>query len=101
MILHLAEDSIFLDYVIEHFETVAPGNNKYLIHIPNKNYKLKHINNKEKVITSKWPSRHYMECLGDIDNYDFVVLHCLLNYKVDIVNRAPSNAKFLWMFWGA
>jgi len=42
-----------------------------------------------------------MECLGDIDNYDFVVLHCLLNYKVDIVNRAPSNAKFLWMFWGA
>jgi len=100
MILHLAEDGIFIDYAIDQFETIAPGHNKFLIHVPNQNNKLKHIKKSNKVITATWPSKDYLNHLGDLTQYNFVVIHCLNNYKVDIINRAHPKTKFLWIFWG-
>ncbi|MFA6980568.1 MAG: TDP-N-acetylfucosamine:lipid II N-acetylfucosaminyltransferase [Ignavibacteriaceae bacterium] len=97
MILHLADDSIFLDYAIDQFEEVAPGFSIYLVNSKSP----KRIRNVEKIIAAESNSTQYKDVIKNLSHYDAVILHALTYDKIKIVNKANSDVKFVWMFWGA
>ncbi|MCH7974479.1 MAG: TDP-N-acetylfucosamine:lipid II N-acetylfucosaminyltransferase [Bacteroidetes bacterium] len=97
MFLHLADDSIFLDYAIDQFEAIAPDYNIYLVN-SNSPQKIKNI---EKIITAESNSNQYQYYIKKLSQFDGVILHALTDDKIKIVNNADTSVKFAWMFWGA
>ncbi len=96
-ILHISTDSIFMDHVIEQFEEIKPSisdyfifsdsinnvrNNKYITHLPYKEYFSEKIHKK-------------------LSNYKCVILHPLTKEHVYLINKSNKNIRFLWLMWGA
>ncbi|MGE0090007.1 MAG: TDP-N-acetylfucosamine:lipid II N-acetylfucosaminyltransferase [Bacteroidales bacterium] len=100
--IHIAFDSIFLDYTIEQFETIIPGNSQYFIDVPNTEYNIKHIKNVEKINTIVFNDPKIKDSfIRDLNNEHIVILHCLNQNMIDIVNKATSDNMFVWIVWGA
>lgn len=101
MLLHLVTDDKFIDAMINSFETVYPNKNKFLVGVNSYEYKLKYINQKDKVFIAPYGSKEYYNFIGDITEYDAVILHYLDIPKLKIVQDAPDRVKFVWNSWGA
>lgn len=92
-------DEKFNDFAIQQFEEVAPNQNEYIILTENqrelyftqKTHKTKLINinkNEFKLLANSLPT------------YKAVFIHYLDDWKEKLIAIAPSEAKFVWMFWG-
>ncbi len=102
MILHLAEDEKVINGAISLFETVQPGNNKFIIYNFNSDNRLKHVNGLTTVVTSVVGMKDYFKAIGDIDQYQAVILHSLTNEKLLLVDKYKnSKTHFAWVMWGA
>jgi len=97
VLLHIADDSIFLDYAIEQFEKIIPGQNIYLVNTE----KPKHIKNINKIICNGNKSNEYKAYINELNKYDAVIIHALTSDKIKIVNKGSKKIIFVWMFWGA
>jgi dTDP-N-acetylfucosamine:lipid II N-acetylfucosaminyltransferase len=97
MILHLSDDSIFLDYTIDQFEAVAPGQSIYLVSTSTP----KKIKNSNKIVACESNSDQYKLIINRFSDFDAIILHSLTTEKAQIVNKASKNVNFVWMMWGA
>ena len=97
MILHIAPDEKFIDRAYKIFEKVNPGNNSFLITSNNRTLTF------TKNITCKRISYFTLlkkDFIENLNNYEFVVLHWLDDWKMKLVLKADKNVKFLWIGWG-
>lgn len=97
MILHLSDDTIFLDDTINQFEAVAPGQSIYLVNTST----LKKVKNIDKVVSCERNTEQYKKFIDRLSDFDAVILHELTHQKVQIVNKASKNVNFVWMLMGA
>ncbi len=97
MILHIADDSLFIDMAYRSFEAAAPGKNRFVVFSDKKN--LKYIKT-SKIETLSPNLALQTEFIKDIANYDFVVLHYLTSLKMQLLLRASKKTKFLWVGYG-
>jgi dTDP-N-acetylfucosamine:lipid II N-acetylfucosaminyltransferase len=97
MILHLSDDSIFLDYTIDQFEAVAPGQSIYLVSTSTP----KKIKNSNKIVACESNSEKYKLIINRLSDFDAIILHSLTIEKAQMVNKASKNVNFVWMMWGA
>lgn len=100
MILHLASDEKFIDDAINLFETINPGQNKFIIGVGLESDGLKYIKNQDKVQIGTYGSKQYKKLIGNISSYDAVIVHFLDRYKAEVIISAPESVKFVWMIWG-
>lgn len=101
MLLHLVNDEKFIDGIIEFFERISKGNNKFLAGVEAINKELKYIKKyKNDILIATYGSDEYKMYVGDIEKYDAVLIHFLDIFKADIVCKAPVNVIFVWMIWG-
>ncbi len=102
MILHLMEDEKFTDTIIDQFESVAPNKSVYFIAVENLHSPLRYVKSKnENIIIDRVNSPAFAEIKVQLENYNVVVLHNLINpYRKDIVNEASKGVRFHWMVWG-
>ena len=100
--IHIAFDSIFLDYTIGQFEAIIPSESQYIIDVPNTEYKIKHIKNVEKIssIVLSEP-KVKASFIQNLTSDHIVILHCLNQNMIDIVNKVALDIKFVWFVWGA
>lgn len=101
MLLHLVHDEKFIDAAINSFETVYPNKNKFLVGVKNYNYQLKYIKQKEKVFIAPYGSKEYSNLIGDITQYEAVLLHYLDKPKLKILQESQDDVNFVWISWGA
>jgi len=98
MILHIADDEKFIDSVIEIFETVAPGNNIYLINHPSVD-SLHYIKYRGLgLYVFNYNSTKYKEVINR--PFNAVIFHGLWGYKYELVNQFSDNIHLHWISWG-
>lgn len=102
MILHLCVDEKFIDYAIDSFEKIIPLENKYLIVVPNADYKLKWIKKIDKVECIEDSEKSIDEILRKLSQYKAIVFHSLFPLfflrLIDYIDN--KKVKFIWFFWG-
>lgn len=96
-LLHVADDSVFLDYAIELFEAANPGGNVFLVNTGNP----KKIKQREKIIAVDGASEDYRSQLQNLDAFDAVCIHALTHDKIELVLNHFRKIKLVWFFWGA
>jgi len=97
-ILHLVNDSKFIDDAYHIFESVYPGSNTF-ISITGCDT-LKYIKIAPVQIVSRSTALRN-KFLNELKQYDIVVLHFLDFTKIQLVARAVKSINFVWIGWGA
>lgn len=100
MLLHLANDEKFIQKSIDFFESIYPGNNKFLIGKYTNDEELKYIEPSEKTYIARYNTKQYKDYFGDFKDYDAIILHYLDDEKIKIIRTAPEEIRFVWMIWG-
>jgi len=101
MILHIFPDEKFIDLAIDNFEKVYPNKHKYLIGINNNDLQLKYVKkNLQKVQIASYYSPEFYAIIGNLLQYDAVVLHYLDTPKIDLIKKSPEGVNFVWNSWG-
>lgn len=100
MFLHVVDDEKFIDVLIELFEEVNQGKNRFiaLVHKPITHFhyvKLHHWI--EQIIID---SADYWKLIELLPSFNAVCLHYLFDEKCKFINDAQGNVKFAWFFWG-
>nr|ACZ28602.1 hypothetical protein [uncultured organism] len=98
-ILHIGTDEKFIDGIIWQFEGIAPESNEYFILVPSEAYEIKYIKNKQKIKTIALDSKAYRNLPDNLASFDAVLMHSLDHNKAYIVNNAPKETLFFWMYW--
>ncbi|MBU1097103.1 MAG: TDP-N-acetylfucosamine:lipid II N-acetylfucosaminyltransferase [Bacteroidetes bacterium] len=102
MILHLLIDSKFTDYAIDQFEAAAPGNNNFVVFIPNENYKCIHIKQNHKIDLVPNNSPEFDKLIDNLHIYKAIITHGLfLDQQENVILKTPLHVKKAWVFWGA
>lgn len=104
MLLHLAEDEKFIDHILDMFETVAPGENRYFVEIPRDGKPPKYFKNytHPAVTLATAESECLQQLIQNIESFDGVIFHNLYNpYKQEFLRKLPSQIYVHWMCWGA
>ena len=96
MILHIAHESIFLDYAIRQFEKAAPGRNEYIVLVKDVNS----LRQKEIIRPVLINSDEYNKLHLAFLNYEAIIIHALTAEKIPLVLRAAHSVVFVWMLWG-
>lgn len=97
MILHIVPDEKFIDAAYRAFEAANPNNNEFVI--IGKKQPLRYI--KKTPIrfigrTEFWSKKF----INSLKNYDMVCLHWLDDAKMQLLARADTSVKFVWIGWG-
>jgi dTDP-N-acetylfucosamine:lipid II N-acetylfucosaminyltransferase len=102
MILHLVDDEKIINRTIDLFEMVNKGNNKFLIDIPDSQHQLRYVKEKEGTYTAVYGSAKYWEIVGDINQYEAVIIHLLTKNKCQFISKYKNtDTSFVWILWGA
>lgn len=100
--IHIAFDSIFLDYTIDQFETIVPGESNYIVDTSNNYNDIKYIKQKQKITPVNLDNDDLRTMfIKDFPIDAVLILHCLNQNMIDIVNRINKNNKIVWIAWGA
>lgn len=98
MIIHLFEDQKFADVIINNFENVSVGLNKYIIF--SNNQELKYVSNKEKTLIL--PNSSYKLDLDLIyKDCRLLIIHFLSPIKLYVLKHKPPHIKVIWSVWGS
>lgn len=102
MLLHLCDDEKFIDHVIEMFETVAPGESIYYIHLSNDGI-LNNVKTQNKsIIKGENFIEQFQKHSIRLTNFDAIILHNIFDsYKINLLLNTNSQTRFHWMCWGA
>lgn len=101
MILHLFNDEKVVSRTIEYFECALEGLNRYIVLIPSFKYNCKYVSeNRTNVFFVVYGTNDFWEIVGDVADYEEIILHFLDDNKVDFVNSI-SHSCITWIEWGA
>lgn len=100
MFLHLVDDDKFTDGSIALFEACDPGNHRYVAVQTESETSFVYIRSTLVTVVQK-DSAAYKQIVAELSEYTAVFVYSLYNrYHLDIVNKAPANAVFVWFFGG-
>lgn len=101
MILHLVDDEKIINRTINLFDNASNKENKFLVEIPDVNYKLKYINEVYNTHLAVYDSPRYWDIVGDINEYSAIIIHYLSPNKCRFIKRfAHLKINFVWILWG-
>ncbi len=100
MILHLSDDEKFIDDALEQFEACCPNNNKLIVGIAENDHQLKHVKTDHNMQVQKYNCKDYAVAVGNLEDYEFVVIHSLDLNKAKVICNASDKVKILWLIWG-
>ena len=99
--LHLVNDEKFIDVAIELLEAADDGEHQFVViseqQLPTYSFIRKYSDKVDNVV---YLSDAYEELLKTLHSWTAVFLHYLCDIKCAVVNKAPENTRFVWMFWG-
>lgn len=97
--LHLINDTLFTDFVIELFEHCNPGNNTYLIGTNDPTGLLKNTKLNENVHVRMIRSKAYYHFIQRAD-FDVLVIHFMHDFKAIALNKLKKTSIVVWLVWG-
>lgn len=100
-ILHIVDDEIFLNGIVDSFEKWNPEKNIYLLNRPeNKIHKSDDVSSLVTIAT--FGTGDYDKILLDFSSYDFLFIHGYYqNYKYHLVEKIKDTKWVHVSFWGA
>ncbi|MCE5174357.1 MAG: TDP-N-acetylfucosamine:lipid II N-acetylfucosaminyltransferase [Bacteroidales bacterium] len=100
MRLHILPDEKIINRTIKMFEEVYLGGNKYIILLRGDSTTGKYVQKcSEQVFFLKYDSDTFWSTVGDIKNYESVIIHYLSDYSADFINHI-KHPKIYWIEWG-
>jgi 4-alpha-L-fucosyltransferase (Fuc4NAc transferase). len=100
MRLHILPDEKIINRTIELFERVFPNENKYIILLWDSANKAKHVEKQnDQVFFLIFDSDEFWKVIGNINNYDSVIVHYLSILSAKFINRI-QHPEIYWIEWG-
>lgn len=96
-ILHLAPDSIFINFALESFESEYPNQNT--VWIFDSNHKVKTFDYVGYELISSL-DRFNPIIINRLSDFDLVIVHAFQPAWYPILALSPSKVKFAWLGWG-
>lgn len=101
MNLHIMQDEKVISRTIDYFNEALPGQNKFVILIPNADYECIHVKKEGKLIYKEvYGTKHFWQTIGDVSQYKYIILHYLDNNKIRFA-RKVTHPRIAWIIWGA
>ena len=99
--LHLFVDEKVVSRCIQNFEDVLPHQNRYIVVIPDKDYRLKHVKvQHDQLFAVKYGSEEFYNAVGDLRQYKHVVIHLMTWDMFQFASEHPE-AEITWASWGS
>lgn len=99
--LHLFVDEKVVNRCIQNFEDVLPGQNKYIVVIPEGNGTLNHVKiTNDRTFAVTYGSEAFWKAIGDLRQYKNVIVHLMTSDMFRFVSEHPE-ANFTWASWGS
>lgn len=95
--LHLLNDSIFADFVIEEFNYCAPNENLFLLDIPKHIFQIKNISYENQVVPCVHGKYSDKKVFKSVQG---VFFHSLNQSCMPIINKLSSDTQVFWFSWG-
>lgn len=97
LFLHIIKDEKFIDSAYDLFETAAPSCNYFVL--PDTQNTIKHL---KKVKPKRVSFFSYLNpfFLRSLRRYDAIFLHSLNQFALELVARADSRVRFIWIGMG-
>lgn len=99
MRLHLLPDEKIINRCISSFESVFPGDNKYIV-VPARVQNNGYVTEQYNVFFCKYGTRDFWGKVGDVNQYTSIIIHFLFDERVDFVNKI-KHPNIYWIEWGA
>lgn len=101
MNLHIMQDEKVISRTIEYFNEALPGQNKYIVLIPKADYECIYVKNEAECIYKEvYNTKHFWQTIGDVSQYNYIILHSLDKNKIRFVRRT-THPRMAWIIWGA
>lgn len=101
MNLHLMCDEKVISRTIASFEKVLPNQNKYIILVPNVDYKCKHVHlTSSNVHYLVYDTPLFWNTIGDVKQYKNIIIHFLTDEDCYFINKI-NHPSITWIVWGA
>lgn len=98
MRLHLLPDEKIINRTIEIFEHVFPEGNKYVIF--SRTDSCRYVSEGQKnVFVAKPDSIEFWGAIGNVKQYDSVIIHLMTSYAIDFINKI-EHPSIYWIEWG-
>lgn len=98
MRLHILPDEKIINRTIETFETVFPGENKFVI-ISSTGTRRYVKEDTDTVILTTYDTDKFWESVGDVKQYQSIIVHLMTKYSASFINRIDHDNIF-WIEWG-
>ena len=100
MILHLFNDEKIVGKTISYFDLALPSKNKFLV-LNSSKARLKYLEKEApNYYILQYDSAQFWSIVGDIKQYNSILLHFLDENKVDFVLKI-NHPNIIWVEWGA
>lgn len=100
MNLHIMQDEKVISRTIDYFNEALPGENIYIVLLPNSDYQCIHVKHKEtNVHKVVYGSKAFWQAVGNISQYKYIILHFLNTDKIRFVRRI-KHPGITWIIWG-
>jgi dTDP-N-acetylfucosamine:lipid II N-acetylfucosaminyltransferase len=100
MKLHILPDEKIINRTINLFESVFPNQNKYIVLLWDSVVKTKYVENQNKnVFFFKYNSSEFWSEVGDVNNYELVIVHYLSVLSARFINKI-NHPSIYWIEWG-
>lgn len=100
-ILHFFVDEKVVNRAIYNFDSVFPGGCRYVVVTPSEDYTPKHVKAEHPDLTlAPYNSPRFIEAVGDVSQYQYILIHLLTWQMVDFVLNHPHSG-YCWGVWGS
>lgn len=104
MILHIIDDEKFLQSAIKLFESIFPGNNKFLVGIDRVGYNdFEQLKKSTFIVCEQISTSNYKNEYDSLaKNAKLIMFHNIYKeYKLELLKSDSSKIKKVWYLWGA
>lgn len=99
MRLHIVPDEKIINRCINSFETVYPGENKYIV-ITQNPQEHRYVLERERVYFEKYDTDDFWKQVGKVSQYSSVIIHFLKGDSLEFLLRINHPCVY-WIEWGA
>lgn len=102
MNLHLCKDEKVITRTIRYFEEALPGQNKFIVYMPQMEETSKYVKEKKPyVFYVHYNTKEFWEAVGDVTGYKNIIIHFLSEEACDFLQSVPKGVDITWIIWGA
>ena len=98
MRLHIVPDEKIINRCINSFETVYPGDNKYIV-ITSNPQDPRFVKGRAGVFFTKHNSKDFWYLIGDVNQYSAIIVHYLRETSAEFICKI-NHSNIYWIEWG-